>query len=107
MVLEKRKSNTMSIHDSSNPDKNLSSPVEFDQTPPPSTQTIILQFAGLLVSYLVYYLRKSGIMVPILHCKVEMIGGIMPIECLILSLLVLELGLRDIYGVCSDGLASG
>lgn len=106
MALERRKT-TKILHDASNTDNVTPSSVELDQAPPPLIQTIIFQFLGLLVSLLVYCLRKSGVVVPIVHWKVGMIGGFMPIECLILSLLVLELGLRDIYGVCSDGSVSG
>ena len=106
MALEKRKS-IKKLPDTNDTDENMSSSTELDQKPPPSIHTIMFQFLGLLVSLLSYYLRKSGIIIPIIRWRVEMIGGFMPIECLILSLLILELALRDIYGLCSNGFASG
>lgn len=66
-----------------------------DEVYHPSLQTIVFQFMGLSMALILYRLRKSAIHFPITGWRVEMIGGVLPAECLILSLLVLELGWRD------------
>jgi len=100
MALEKRNL-TKTPHDSSNGDRSPSSSARPDETPlpPPSLQTIASQFLGLFLGLILYGLRKSATPLPVLGWRIEMIEGVVPAECLIFSLLVLEMGWRDLRGL--------
>lgn len=60
----------------------------------PSLQTIGIQFLGICLAVFLNYLRKAQI--PVLGWKLGIIGGIVPPECVVLSLLVLEMALREL-----------
>ncbi|KAH6683886.1 hypothetical protein B0J14DRAFT_1047 [Halenospora varia] len=60
-----------------------------------SMQLIVIHFAGLLLALLLNTLRKSQTPIPILGVKVGMVGGLIPAECVVLSLLIARLALMD------------
>jgi hypothetical protein len=62
----------------------------------PNLNTIGVQFFGLLLALFLIYIRKNGL--SIFGCKFGVIAGILPAECVVLTLLLGEIALRE-FGV--------
>ena len=60
---------------------------------PPSSNTLLIQFTASLVAIMFYLLRQYQ--VPFLGLRVDLVFGIVPIECIILSTVLLALGIKD------------
>jgi hypothetical protein len=81
------------------PENTLSKPKTVFEGPPPTpTHAFINQFSALALALalalLLVYLRKSSTLV--FGWKLGLIGGIIPAECVVLSLLILELAWREL-----------
>jgi hypothetical protein len=81
------------------PENTLSKPKTVFECPPPTPiHALINQFSGLALALalalLLVYLRKSSTLV--FGWKLGLMGGIIPAECVVLSLLILELAWREV-----------
>jgi hypothetical protein len=75
----------------------VSSPKESPSPPSPPLHTIGFQFFGIFLALLLLYIRKYDI--SLLGLKLGIIGGILPAECVVLSLLIGEMALREWGGI--------
>lgn len=85
---------TSSKHD---PKANTSDATEDDF---PSVRTILLQFSVLGLALVLLYIRKSGVL--ILGYRMGLVWGRVPAECLLLSLLIVEMGARELTQLIAE-----
>jgi hypothetical protein len=77
------------------PDNTLSKPKTVFEGPlPPPTHALINQFSGLALALMLAYLRKSSS--PVFGWTLGLIVGIIPAECVVLSLFILEVAWREL-----------
>ena len=74
-------------------------PTELDEFSPPM-RAIILQFSVLLLALALLYIRKSETI--ILGYRLRLIWGVVPAECLLLSLLIGEMSVREVGQLGSE-----
>jgi hypothetical protein len=63
-------------------------------------KTVVLQLSALLLALALIYIRKSG--AEIWGWRLRLIGGVLPAECLLLSLLIGGMAVKEVTYLVSQ-----